>query len=1088
MLAPDLHNHSTYSILDGFGTPKEIVKRAKELKWGSVAITEHGHLMSAVDFYKAARAEKLKPILGVEFYVVPDEILGVHNKETRTASFHLTVLALSKEGYQNLVAWTTFAYQRENHYYKPRISLDKMFETAKWGLHHNVVLSGCLGSELVSVANGYEASIAYVQSMRSLFPNFYIEIQNHRNEKFMDAGFTAYEEMVEREASVRERLQHLAVTTQTPLVLTNDSHMQVPAQRKAHLAMKASAWKNRDDDHNARSVERLSANYIKDYVYFASYMQRMERVADGITGGEKALVNVREIVGETELRLDPLDNFSLSVPYSGYDDPALVIRRRAKSRLARLVEKHGQRARERFEHELSSMGEFRHYLLLLSDFIITAKRQGILTNSRGSAASSLLCYCIKIHDIDPIEYGLTFERFFNPERKKVPDIDIDIEKDRYEDFMQIVKSRMAELEGEGQVVQICNLGTLANRSAFRLVADSLGIPKEQQDDLAKLLPQMIDSGMVEEEGDVYEALKADFPEIYELASSVFDSIRNVSQHACGWLFGTKERPIEDWVPLILIASSNSMVTQFNMKALEDMGLVKGDFLRLRTLSTIKRCLTILGQSALDISAIPLDDPATFEMLRSGRTEGVFTLQGKENRRGVVETEVETVHDVIASVAIYRPALTRPGYDKLYNNRRRGRVEVSYPSRISKSILGPTHGLPVFQEQIMEIGYALGMGHLEVEDFLQAIKLAKGVGRGAKEAFAKLRPMFMKYARKTLTEEEAEGEWKLVTSFQGYGFNKAHATSYGTLAVRAAYLKAHHPSEFFTALLDVYPEKAQYVAAARLEGYAFAAPSVNESGRGFSLGQGTNEIRVGLEQIKGLGPVAVREIVAGQPYSSFDDFRERTGRRAVNVARVEKLAAVGALDCVGIRKSGGDLEEFEALGFTLRKPKALRNFKPKFATARESETGWVHNGLQTGVEQTTGKQSISKRFWIPSVKDKSFEKKASAWAAVHTYLLLAVDENGIAFHIMANENKKGDVKCLEAIHNLSRKYDGLTLCLDGAIRQPFLTDGPIGFRFYGITGASRAEPQVKTEIEKKFTRGLIALEQQRRNLNARQASA
>jgi DNA polymerase-3 subunit alpha len=1083
--APDLHCHSTYSILDGFGTPKEIVKRAKELKWDSVAITEHGHLMSAVDFYKAARAEKINPIIGCEFYVVPDDILGVKTKDARLGSYHLTVLALSMEGYQNLVAWTTFAHQRENFYYKPRISLDKMFETAKWGLHHNVILSGCLGSELCSVVNedGYAAALAYVHAMEWLFPHFYIEIQDHHRDKFIGHGFQAYEDMLVREELAREKLIALSEVTGVPLVLTNDSHMQRHDQRKAHLAMKASAWKNRDDDHNARSAERLSASYIKDYVYFNSYMQSMEKIADDIPKGNEALGSIRGIVGEARIELDPLDRFRLSLPFSGYDDTERAIRNRSKRRLARLTKKHGVRARERFEHEFESLGGFAHYLLLMSDFIIAAKDQGILTNSRGSAANSLLCYCLGIHDVDSLEYELTFERFHNPERQKVPDIDIDIEKDRYEDFIQIVKERMVVLEGDGQVVQICNLGTHANRSAFRLVAEALGIPKEQQDEVAKLLPQMIDSGMVEEENDVYEALKADFPEIYELASGVFDSIRNVSQHACGWLFGTKERPIEDWVPLILIASSNSMVTQFNMKALEDLGLVKGDFLRLRTLSVVKRCLTLLGKSALDISNIPLDDPATFEMLRAGRTEGIFTLQGKENRRGVVDVEVQGVHDVIASVAIYRPALTRPGYDKVYNDRRLGKKTVSYPSPISKSILGSTYGLPIFQEQIMEIGYALGMGHLEVEEFLRAIKVAKGVGRGAKEAFAKLRPMFMKYARKTLSKEEAEGEWKFVTSFQGYGFNKGHATSYGLLAVRAAYLKANHPSEFFTALLDVYPEKSKYIAAARAEGYAFAAPSVNDSAAGFSLTKADNEIRVGLERIKGLGPVAVREIVAGQPYSSLDDLHERTTRRAVNVKRVEVLAALGALDCLGVKKTGGDLEEFDLLGFTLKKPKALKNFRPAFVAERTSERGWHHAGLEKGVEFTPPGKSVSKRFWLPPSQFKPYEKKASAWAQVHTHLLVAVDENGVGFHIMANEDKKGDVKSLQALYKLSKEYGGLSVCLDGAVRQSFLTDGPLGFRFYGITGAYTGKPQFHTQIDKKYVKGISTLEQQRRRMNA-----
>jgi DNA polymerase-3 subunit alpha len=947
-------------MLDGMGSPKSVVDRAVELGWEAAAISEHGWMGSAFPFYKACREAGIKPILGCEMYVVPDNLLGINQKDTRK-NYHLTVLALSREGYQNLVAWQNFSMQRDNFYYKPRISLSAMVEHALYPLHHNVILSGCLGGELPqwllsSNGNGLALAATYVDAVKTVFPNFYIEIQNHRIEKFMGQEFTAYEKLIENEQLVRRALLQVAHQTNTPIVLTNDSHLQSVKQRKTHVAMRAQAWRQRDDDHYTTSIEVLAEKYIADYAYFGNYMRDLEKVADGIPDGDasRALESIAGIVEEASISLDPLEHFSYSIPFSGYDDCEAAIRRISKRRLGTLVREHGHEARTRFEFELKSMGDFAHYLLLMSDFIRSAKKQGILTNSRGSAANSLLCYCLEIHDVDSIAYGLTFTRFFNPARKKFPDIDIDVERDRHEDFMRIVYEKMEELEGKGQVIPICNLGTAANRAAFRMAASALGVPKDEQDEISKLLPQMIDSGMVDEEQDAYEALKDHYPEIYELASTMFDSVKSVGQHACAYLFGTQERPIEEWIPLYLISSSGAMVTQFDMNALDDFGLVKGDFLRLRTLSVVKRTLALLGKSSLDLEAIPLDDPDTYEMLRQGKTEGVFSLQGKENRRGCIEVGVENIHDVIATTALYRPACTRAGLHTHFNKRRHGTERIDYPHSLARGILAPTYGIPVFQEQVMEMGYAVGMTDGEVDEIYQAIKKAKGVGRHAKEAFAKIKPKFFKRVRGLMSEQEADAYWKFIQGSQGYGFNKGHATSYGLLAVRSAWIKCHHPAQFFTALLDVYPEKHKYIAAARSEGFGFLPPCVNRSTAGFSYEKSEGAIRVGLSRVKGLGPRAVGEIVGGQPFTSLDDFKARTTRRAVNASRIETLASIGALASLGISSRRNDEVEFQVLGFTTKKPVSLRGVKPSHISRRTTDSGWQLRGRERGVELTEGK--------------------------------------------------------------------------------------------------------------------------------------
>jgi DNA polymerase III subunit alpha len=1078
----DLHCHSTFSCAmtsgDAYGTPQRIVDRAVDLGWSAACLTDHGWMGGIPAFYKACKAAKIKPILGVELYVTSDMSHGIRGKEVDGFTFHLTVLALSREGYENLVAWSSEAMLRENYHRKPRISVFRMAELAPHGLHHNVVLSGCLASELCrTISSGQELSapVQYIEQMKMLFPNFYIEVQDHTVPKLAkNPTFETYQQLLKTEEEMRTALLALASITNTPVILTNDSHMQHPQDRKAHIALKASSWRSRDDGHYGSSTSQISATYLRDYAYYGNYMRDMERIAERAGLPQAALNSIHDIVEEADIRLEPLDSFGYSLPTSGYASPVEKIRRRCAVRLRHLLAKHGDVARIRFEHELESMADFADYLLLMSDFIIAARKQGILTWTRGSAANSLLCYCLKIHELDSIEFGLTFSRFFNPARKKLPDIDIDIQPDRYSDFMRIVQEHMEPLIGAGQVVQVCNWGTAANRRAFRMAASALGMPKEQQDEISKLLPQMIDSGMVDEDTDVFLALREDYPELYEISSDIFDSITSVSQHACAWAFGTPDRPASQWIPMYLIASSGTLVTQYDFKTVEEFGLVKGDFLRLRTLEVAAKVMQMIGKSPLDFHKIPLDDEETFEMIRRGDVEGVHTLQGKETRKGLLDVQPETVHDLILTAALYRPANTREGKNKLYLDRKQGLKFVEYPHKLVEEILGPTQGVPVFQEQAMEIAYGVGMDDAGVDDIYQAIKKAKGVGRGAKEAFGKIKPVFMEAALKIMSRQQALETWEYVKGFQGYGFNKGHATSYGVLADRMAYLACHHTAEFYTALLDVYPEKPAYIAAARNK-FNFLTPCVNRSGAGYTLDRGAgNSIRVGLAQVKDVGPVAVKEITAGQPFNDMEDFRSRTTRRAVNVKRVTALAQVGALDTFGISPDGDEDEaQFSLLGFTLRRPKVFRGCKPKFTRARTSESGWRHLGRERGLELTGTRKSVSKLFWIPP--GTKLELQASPWANVECWLLTVVDENGLPFHLIGPDDRK-DLKVL--LKFLHKQCQGRVVCMDGMVRLPFKQNGPQGFRVFQVTGTYADDPQIfpSSKSDLKYVKAAQSLRQ------------
>lgn len=1061
MNAPDLHVHSTFSTYDGMGSPKAVVARAVELGWGAVALTEHGWLGSAPALYQEAKKAGIKPIIGCELYVTPEETLIDGDKTVLAERRHLTVLALSFEGYQNLVTWVSASMQRPWYYNGPRISLDRMAEIAPHGLHHNVVLSGCIGGELCQCilhGNGSMsyAAQAYVESAKTLFPNFYMEIQNHGHTKFNGAGLATYDLMVSEQEQVRDKLLDLARELDVPVIVTNDSHYQSQAQRTAHLAMMARKQNKAD--------RQTSSNFSHNYTYWTHYMRPMEKIADTLPAwaAKQSIQSIHDIVEEADVVLDPLDKFSYALPKSPYSDPVAEVRRRCKARLKSVVARHGEDAQRRFDYELDAMSDFADYLLIYSDIVRMARSQGIYTWTRGSAANSLVCFCLKIHEIDPIHYRLLFERFVNPARAKFPDVDIDIESHRQPDVAKMVTEYMAEIEGEGNVMPICTYSTVSNRNAFRMMAEAAGMSKERVNEVAKLLPQMIDSGMVDSDEEAYEALADEFPELHDLASSIFDAIGGVSQHACAFALGTRDRPLSTWVPNYRIGSSDTEVTQYNMKSIEEMGFLKLDLLKLNTLSIMHSVARQLGKDIDWLDKImqtepgiyALDDEKTYEMLRAGRTEGVHSFQGATQRRGGIEVGVASDFDMVAVQALYRPSGTRTGFDKLYVNRRHEREEWESVNELAGEFLDETFGVVLYQEQIMEMGFRMGMSGEEVDDLYKAIKTAKGVGRGAKELFEKFEPTFRKYSDKLMPKDEADALWIQWEACQGYTFNRGHASSYAILALKTAWLRAHYPQEFFIAILERYPDNPRYVAAAIAEGFRFEPPDINTSSGGFSRGSDDKSIRVGLLRIAGVGPGAVAEIVRNQPFASIEDIKERTNGQRVKTPTIEALATVGALEGLGISGDYDDDAQFKLLNFVLGRPRAFKNCKPSLA--KRTGGAWKFRGLQRGVEMETGegKSFCAKLFWIPN--NPPFTTKTSATGKYNANLLTVVDENGIPFDLIVSEDKEAESKL---ITYLARKSHGAVICVEGQVGMPFLRGGNTTFKMWGIAGAEEGKPQM-----------------------------
>lgn len=1070
--APDLHVHSGYSLYDGLGSPKAIVDRALELGWRGVAVTDHGHMMAAPALYQAARAAKIKPVIGCEMYVVPEDDLVDGDKEVLKERRHLTVLALSFEGYQNLVAWSRLSMQRPLYYNGPRISVERMVEAAPHGLHHNVVLSGCLGGTccqhlLNENGSGYSLAKMHLQTMSDAFPNFYVELMNHRIEKFADQGLTNYDKMVASQDFANDNLLRLAQELSIPVVLTNDSHFQSSQQRKPHMAMMArKQWRRTTDAHEGESRESTTDEFYATYSYYGSYLRSMEQIAATLpTWAEKqAIESIHAIVEESDVRIPTLDEFSYSLPRAKSDDPIAEIRRRSKGRLKAMIARHGEAALERFEYELSAMKEFANYLLIYSDIVKMARDQGVYTWTRGSACASLVCYCLRVHEVDPLHYGLLFERFVNPARAKFPDVDIDIEAHRRDDVVKMVVEYMQEIGQDA--LPICTYSTLSNRNAFRLIAEANGVPKERIDELARLLPQMIDSGMVSSDEEAYEILREELGiEAHEDAAAIFDTIGGVSQHACALVIGTKERPLEQWVPTYRIGSSDALVTQYNMKWIEALGFLKLDLLRLDTLSILHSVARQLGEDMDWIDGLGRSAPGVydapnegaFDLLREGRTDGIFTFQGGTQRRGCIEVQPETTQDLVAIQALYRPGATRTGNDKKYVDRRRGDEEWEHVNEFTAKRWDETYGIPIYQEQIMELGFDLGMTGAEVDDLYRAIKLAKGVGRGAAEAFANFEPTFRRVVEGKMPEHEADKIWAEFDRMQGYSFNKSHSTSFAVLGKKSAVCMAEHPLETFVAILERYPDNPRYVAAAVQAGFRFEPPDVNTSSSLFSRGSDDRSISVGFLRVDGIGPGAAGELVRNQPFSSIEDIRERCNSSRVKVTTIEALRAIGALESLGIDGDDDDLTQLRYLGMVLNKPRAFKGVKPSIP--KRSRGKWEYLGLERSLDITFGKRFCSKLMWIPP--GAKLVNKASANGHYSAYLLDAVDENGIPFELKVGDNKEHEVNLLK----LLAKCEGAVVCLDGQVSLPFLRGGQTTFSVWGVVRAEEGNPQIWNVDEK-----------------------
>ena len=880
-----LHVHSHYSLLDGFGTPKDIVKKVKELGSPAVALTDHGVLYGAIEFYKAAMAEGIKPIIGCEVYVAQgsrfDHIPGTENKP-----YHLILLAASAEGYRNLMELVTKAHI-EGFYYRPRLDCGLMKAHSK-GL---IALSSCLAGEVAqSVLNGNEAKqIEVIKKYQDIFglENFYLELQDHP--------------MLDDQKVLNERLIELSKLTGAPLVATQDSHYINKDDSTAQDILLCIQTQTTLQEENRMKFQGDFS--LKDAEEMKKSFQHIPEAID----------NTLKIAERCNLTLEFGKNLIPSFKTPGNESAQSYLRKLCEEGLGK---KYGDSPSghviEQLDYELDvvhRMG-FDDYFLIVYDFVKFAKDSGITVGpGRGSAAGSLITYCLNITQLDPLRYGLIFERFLNPERVSMPDIDIDFADIRRNEVLDYVANKY----GRECVAQIITFGTMAARAAVRDVGRTMAYPYAEVDRIAKLVPPPVQGRhtplkiSIENDPELKSVYQNEerARALLNNAIKLEGSVRHAGTHASAVVMS--EAPLVNYTPLQRSPGGrDEIITQYSMKPLEEIGLLKMDFLGLKNLTIIQKTLQLvqsIHHQKIDLENIPMDDEKTFKVFQDGDTTGVFQLESQGMRRYIKELKPTRFEDIIAMISLYRPGPMEwiPQFIKAKHNPES--IRYLHPS--FEKILNETNGVAIYQEQILQIardfaGFTLG----------EADILRKAVGKKIPALLKEQKEKFVQGSIKQGHQEKFAFEVfeKVIEPFAGYGFNKAHAACYAMISYQTAYLKARYPTEFMAALLSCDFDNTDRIIIEINEcsdmGIAVLPPSINESFSNFTVVDGKT-IRFGLSAIKGLGVGTIEEFLNVRKknrFISLEDFLIRVPSRFLNKKTIEALAYSGALDEFGDRRA------------------------------------------------------------------------------------------------------------------------------------------------------------------------------------------
>jgi DNA polymerase-3 subunit alpha len=864
-----LHVHSEYSILDGACRIDDLVERAAELEMPAVSLTDHGSMAGAVQLWKRTRNTGVKPVIGCEVYVANDRL--AHEK----GNAHLTLLAADNDGYANLIKLSSLGYL-EGYYYKPRVDWQLLEQHSK-GL---IALSGCLSGRVCKALeeNRPTDAEAELDHLATTFgrENVYVELQNAH---------------LDVQARILPQLVELATKLKLPTVATGDVHYLRDTDARAHEALLCIQSGDSLKNPNHWKFET-------DHFYFKT----PQEMALDFPGQEDAMRRTLEVAErcnvEIELGRILLPRYDVPEGRDSFDYLVELCEKGLQKRYG----KQTSELTERLQYELKTIKEmgFTDYFLIVWDFIHFAKTHGVSVGpGRGSAAGSLVSYCLEITDLDPLAHDLLFERFLNPGRKSMPDIDIDFAVEGRERVINYVREKY----GSDRVAQIITFSTMAARAAVRDAGRVLEVPYGVVDRIAKLIPEGPGQTLAES-AELHKAVKDDptAKEILELAQPLEGLTRADSIHAAGVVIGAE--PLINVVPLQQKGADQELVTQFSMKDIEALGLLKMDFLGLRNLDVIEKACRLIGN--LDISTIPLDDKKTYEMLAKGDAVGVFQFESSGMREALRQVKPTQFSDLVALGALYRPGPMQ--YIPTYAARKNGKEPVVYTDPRLKSILGETFGISVYQEQSLQIAQQIaGFSLPEADD------LRKAIGKKIHSLMASLKNKFIEGAIANNTSEGvAKQLWEDLEKAQDYSFNKAHAACYALISYRTAWLRRNHSCAYMAALISsVMSTKDRvpfYVNACADLGIEVLPPDVNESQVDFAVVDG--KIRFGLNAVKGVGEGAARSLIAareeGGPFTSIWDFAERVDPTVSNKRVLEALVKCGALP--GSRKGMLDVLE------------------------------------------------------------------------------------------------------------------------------------------------------------------------------------
>ncbi len=917
-----LHLHTEYSLLDGACRLDRLMQKAHELKFPAMAVTDHGVMYGCIEFYQAARKAGIKPILGCEVYVAPGSRFEKKSSNGgRDVYHHLVLLAKDEAGYKNLIQLVTLAHL-EGYYYKPRIDKESLSKHRE-GL---VALSGCLAGEipsLITQERPKDARNAIDWYKQVLGPeNFYLELQNHG---------------IAEQAVVNRHLIPWAKEFGLKTVATNDVHYVERAHWRAHDCLICIGTQTTLEDQRRmryqpeqfylRSAEEMKALFQEVPEAVTNTLEVNEKCSLEIKFGELRYPTfqpregvtregyLRELLAEGlrkryglhthleghEFHADRLDDPRQLPTYQptpgseGNTPPSL-----AEPAVAKAV----KTVLDRLELELHTIEKtkFVSYFLIVGDFVRHGRSRGITCVARGSAAGSIVTYLLEISNVDPIRYGLLFERFLNPERVNPPDIDIDFADDRRAEVIEYVRQKY----GRDSVAQIITFGTMGAKSVIRDVGRSMGLGFGDCDRLAKMVPndlKMTLEKALKQSPELKQAYETEevTRELLDTAFILEDLTRNASVHAAGVLIGGQ--PLVNVLPLKQ-DEDGTIVTQYAMGPVGDLGLLKMDFLGLKTLTVIRNTCDMVKVTKgieIPVDALPLDDAKTYDLLNKATTLGVFQLESGGMRDLCRKFQISSVEHITALIALYRPG----PMDLIpeFIRRRHGEVKIEYEHPLLEPICRETYGIMVYQEQVMQATQVLAGFTLGSADLLR-----RAMGKKKVEEMAKQREIFVKGCEKVngIPEDKANQIFDLLEKFAGYGFNKSHAAAYAIVAYQTAYLKANHPVEFLCAMMtnDMADtdKLSEYIEEARILGIEVLAPDVNESEVAFAPARGGQVIRFGMAAIKGVGEVAVESILQarrkGGKFTSLEDLCERVDTRTVNRKALEAFIKSGACDGFG----------------------------------------------------------------------------------------------------------------------------------------------------------------------------------------------